>query len=255
MSRAVQLPPPARGNHFLTTPGRAIVTRIPRSTAPINDASRRTRESRRPRERVWKTRGGGVPDVGACPHRSGENIGDANPRPVSRSFFAADHRSRAMECNAPCVPIARAGNFFARQGVCRSAAVRVGTAPYSEIVKDLRPGSGKASVGSPQVSGGLRERTPAQSPGKSYRTTDDFACWSESGVCAEWEAGFRLTGNRKPVMDGVSGLFPAVTLPSLDSHDRHRPRGPQPRPRGGPSVPWRNRRPCCTSLATSAART
>jgi hypothetical protein len=51
----------------------------------------------------------------------------------------------------------------------------------------------------------FRDLHAAQSPGKSYTATDDFARDSESGVCAEWEAGFRLTGNRKPVMDGVSG--------------------------------------------------
>ena len=39
----------------------------------------------------------------------------------------------------------------------------------------------------------------------------------------EWEAGFRLTGTRKPATDGVSGLFTAVASPSFDSYDRTPP--------------------------------
>jgi hypothetical protein len=72
----------------------------------------------------------------------------------------------------------------------------------------------------------------AQSPGKSYRLADDFSRRLDGGIWAEWEAGFRLTGIRKPATDGVSGLFAAVALPSSDSHDRTYP------DQDFPSRPW-----------------
>lgn len=62
------------------------------------------------------------------------------------------------------------------------------------------------------------ERRGVQSSGKTYIPAYRFARPSDLGVCAGWEAGFRLTGNRKPATDGVSGLFwrllPSLTRPT-----------------------------------------
>src|SRR5262245_14717519 len=88
---------------------------------------------------------------------------------------------------------------------------------------------GARENGAPYVSG-FREHASAQSPGKSYRVADVFSRSRNDGIWAEWEAGFRLTGTGKPATDGVSGLFCAVVLPSVDSHDRTDPETDNPVP-------------------------
>src|SRR5436190_6544249 len=98
-----------------------------------------------------------------------------------------------------------------------------------------------------------RERPVAQCPGKSYTNSDELFRPFENADCALWEAGFRLTDGRKPATYGLSGLIRRSLSRRPTRKTATARRGPLAA-RGGPIVPWRNRRPCCTSLATSAAR-
>ena len=147
-----------------------------------------------------------MPGPGACPRRLGEKVWDASLRTESRYYFAADCRSgdereycttranRDREEIPSCREFAPAAGWCAGTLAIACRRQRF-AAVWNNRPRDWRGWRADANENTP--------RNKVQEKLTEWRTT--LPAGPEVGVCAEWEAGFRLTGNGKPVMDGVSG--------------------------------------------------